>query len=176
MIRSLPRLLAASFALSLSLVLACSSTPATGGGGGSGSTTASTGAGTGGHGTGGSPVDAGVDAPAPMDGGMDAAPDADLDAAMCKLASAFSSSNAVCNACAEEKCCPEINGCLLDTACNDDYVNCSLACAFTDFDAGADAGTEAGCLADCAQQYPKGKAEYDTAFGCADTACATECQ
>lgn len=171
-------LFAASLALPLVLV-ACSSTPnpspATGAGGSGGSAGTTTSAGTGGQGTGGAPLDAGVDAPAPMDGG----PDAPLDAATCKLASPFSSKNAACNACAEEKCCPEINGCLLDTACNDDYVNCSLVCAFTDFDAGADAGGDAGtegCLADCAQQFPAGKAEYDTAFGCADTACATECQ
>jgi hypothetical protein len=114
-----------------------------------------------------------------MGTGGGTAVDAGMDAPACKLASPFSSSNAVCNACAEEKCCAQINGCLLDTACNDDYVNCTLVCAFTDFDAGADAGGDAGtagCLADCAQQFPKGKAEYDTAFGCADTVCATECQ
>ena len=168
-------LFAASLALALSLLASCSSTPATGGNGGSGGRSSTAGvsastSGTGG-GTGGAPIDAGMDAPDPMD----AMPDADLDAGPCKLAQPFSSKNAVCNACAEEKCCPQINGCLLDTACNDDYVNCSLVCAFTDFDAG-DAGTTAGCLADCAKQFPKGKAEYDVAFGCADSACATECQ
>ena len=165
-------LFAALLALSV-LLVACSSAAPTGGTGGNAST--STSAGTGGQGTGGAPIDAGMDAPAPVDAGMDAP----LDAPACKLARAFSSKNAVCNACAEEKCCAEINGCLLDTACNDDYVNCSLVCAFTEFDAGADAGGDAGaagCLADCAQQFPEGKAEYDTAFGCADTACATECQ
>lgn len=163
---------AASLSLSL-VVVACASAPVTGGSGGSATTTTS--ASTGGQGTGGAPVDAGMDAPTQTDSGMDAAP----DAVACKLASAFSSSNAVCNACAEEKCCPQINGCLLHTACNDDYVNCSLVCAFTDFDGGADAGGDAGtagCLADCAQQFPEGKAEYDTAFGCADTACLTECK
>lgn len=175
MLRSLfPRsslFLGVAAALALPLILACSSTPATGGNGGTG--------GTGGQGTGGAPIDAGMDAPALSDGGMDAPPDAPADSGACKLASPYSSKNAVCNACAEEKCCPEINGCLLDTGCNDDYVNCTLVCAFTDFDAGADAGSDAGaegCLADCGQQFPEGKAEYDVAIGCAESACATECQ
>jgi hypothetical protein len=161
--------------LAIPLLVSCSSTPATGGNGGSGGHASTSSAGVTG-GAGGGAVDAGIDAPTMMDAGLDAPSDAPLDAPMCKLAQPFSSKNAVCNACAEEKCCPQINGCLLDTACNDDYVNCSLVCAFTDFDAGADAGTTAGCLADCAQQFPKGKAEYDAAFGCADSACATECQ
>jgi hypothetical protein len=165
MLRSIAPLFAAS--LALSLLFACATSPGTGATGGNASTTTSTGD----PGTGGSPSDAGVDSPASMDSGTDADP----DAPMCKLAGFFSSSNKVCNDCAEEKCCPQINGCLSDPGCNDDYVNCSLACAFTDFDAG-DAGTEASCLADCATQFPKGKAEYDVAFGCADSACATECQ
>jgi hypothetical protein len=158
--------------LALPLLFSCASSPASGGTSGSG-------------GSGGGPVDAGVDAPSAHDAGPDAPLDAepgapgDAEAGTCKLAQPFSSKNAVCNDCAEAQCCPEINGCLLDPACNDDYVNCSLVCAFTDFDAGADGGSDAGtagCLADCAAQYPKGKAEYDAAFGCADTACATECQ
>jgi hypothetical protein len=170
MLRSLTPLFAASFVLPVLLAsCATSGTGGSGGHGGSGVTSA------GGQGTGGSPVDAGMDAPAPDDSGLDAPDDSAPDAPACKLAAAFSSSNKVCNDCAEEKCCPQINGCLKDTACNDDYVNCSLGCAFTDFDAG-DAGTKAGCLDDCAKQFPKGKAEYDVAFGCADNACATECQ
>ena len=155
--------------LALPLFLACGSTPTPGGGGGN-------------SGHGGGEVDAGPDAAEPLDAApdtsVDAAPDA-ADAEACKLAQPYSTKNAVCNACAESQCCHEINGCLLDTECNDDYVNCSLACALTDFDAGPDAGPDAGtagCLADCAQQYPKGKTEYDVAIGCADTACATECQ
>jgi len=171
MLRSLAPLLAASFVLPVLLASCATSTPGgSEGHGGSGVTSA------GGQGTGGSPIDAGMDAPTPVDSGMDAPLDSPPDAPACKLASPFSSSNAVCNGCAEEKCCLQINGCLLDPACNDDYVNCSLVCAFTDHDAGADAGTEAGCLADCAKQFPKGKAEYDAAFGCADSACSTECQ
>lgn len=104
------------------------------------------------------------------DAGADA-PDADApDAAACVLASPYSSKNAVCNTCAEQRCCAQVNGCLQATACNDDYVNCLLACAF-DPDAGQDP-----CQADCAAQYPAGKAAYDTAIGCVDQACATECQ
>lgn len=100
-----------------------------------------------------------------------AAPDATVaDAAACTLAGPYSSQNATCNTCAEAKCCLEINGCLLDPSCNDGYVNCALACAF-DPDAG-----QATCLADCADQYPAGKVEYDTAIGCAEEACANECQ
>ncbi|MEP7126431.1 MAG: hypothetical protein ABJE95_36205 [Byssovorax sp.] len=166
---SLAPVLVAAFLVSVGL--ASCATSGTGGSGGTG-----TGTGTGGQGTGGAPSDAGMDAPAMNDSGMDAPLDSAPDGPGCKLASPFSSSNMVCNDCAQEKCCPQINGCLQDTACNDDYVNCSLVCAFTDYDAGADAGTEAGCLADCAKQYPKGKAEYDVAFGCADSACTAECQ
>jgi hypothetical protein len=110
------------------------------------------------------------ESPAP-DGGLDAGlEDAGAgDAAPCTLASPYSTKNPACNGCAEQRCCAEVNGCLLATACNDDYVNCLLACAF-DPDAGQDP-----CQADCAAQYPAGKAAYDTAIGCVDQACATEC-
>jgi len=145
------RLLAA--ALALPLVLACSSATTPGGSGG-----ASPDAG---------PEDAGPDAPA------DAGSDAPTDAAPCALISPYSSQNAACNACAEERCCAEINGCLGDPGCNDDYVNCTLACAFVDD--GGDAGLTA-CLDACGAQYPQGKAEYDVAIGCAEQACATPCQ
>ena len=53
-------------------------------------------------------------------------------------------------------------------------VNCAI-----DFDAGSDAAADAGptaCPADCARQYPKGKAEYDTAIGCVDRSCGAECK
>lgn len=118
------------------------------------------------------PADAGAedaavaDAAAAEDAG-DAAP----DAAPCTLASPYSTQDAVCNACAEAKCCAAINGCLLLPACNDDYVNCALGCSLDPGDAGVDP-----CLADCAAQSPEGKAAYDAAIGCADAACAVECQ
>lgn len=89
----------------------------------------------------------------------------------CKLVKPYSSKNAVCNQCAESKCCAEVNGCLGDPACDDDYVNCTLVCALSP---APDAGMGA-CLGQCAKDYPKGKAEYDTAIGCADSKCATEC-
>lgn len=111
--------------------------------------------------------DGGLEDAGPADAGTDAEVP---DAGPCALASPYSTQNATCNACAEAKCCVEINGCLLDPGCNDDYVNCALACAL-DPDAGQDP-----CLAACATQYPTGKAEYDTAIGCADMKCAIECQ
>lgn len=114
--------------------------------------------------------DGGVEDAGPVDGGVIDDAGAIEDAGPCALASPFSSSNPECNACAEAQCCAAINGCLLDPACNDDYVNCTLACAL-DADGGVDP-----CLADCDAQYPAGKAEYDMAFGCADTKCAIECQ
>ena len=107
---------------------------------------------------------------APSDGKTDAP----SDAGTCKLVSPYSSKNAVCNQCAESKCCIEINGCLGDPKCNDDYVNCILACALLPDDAG-DAGT-ATCLGKCAKDFPQGKAAYDVAIGCAESTCATECK
>ncbi|APR79970.1 Hypothetical protein A7982_05317 [Minicystis rosea] len=97
--------------------------------------------------------------------------DAGPDVVACTLASPYSSQNATCNDCAEAKCCPQINGCLLDPDCNDGYVNCALGCALDPGDAGTDP-----CLADCEKQFPTGKIEYDNAIGCADEACAVECQ
>jgi hypothetical protein len=99
-------------------------------------------------------------------------PDVTPDTTPCKLIKPYSSKDADCNQCAEEKCCPEINGCLGDPECDDEYVTCILACALTPVpDAGVDA-----CLQQCATDYPTGKAEYDVAIGCADAKCATECQ
>jgi len=99
-------------------------------------------------------------------------PDVGVDTAPCTLIKPYSSKDVVCNQCAEEKCCPEINGCLGDPVCDDDYVTCILACALTPVpDAGVDA-----CLQQCAADYPTGKAKYDVAIGCADSKCATECQ
>lgn len=101
---------------------------------------------------------------------LEAAPPTD---ASCTLVSAYSSSNKPCNDCAQTRCCAEVNGCLAVASCNDDYVNCTLGCALFDTDAG-DAGV-ADCLAKCGVDYPKGKTEYDTAIGCVDLKCKTEC-
>ncbi len=105
-----------------------------------------------------------VDAARPIDA-------AGPDAAMCKLVRPYSSRDAVCNGCAEAHCGCEINGCLVDTQCDDGYVNCIIACALDPGDAGVPP-----CMTDCAQQYPRGKVEYDLAIGCVDRACPTECQ
>jgi hypothetical protein len=98
--------------------------------------------------------------------------EARVDVAPCKLIKPYSTKNALCNTCAEQRCCDEVNGCLGDAACDDDYVNCTLACALAP---APDAGVSA-CLAQCGKDYPKGKAEYAAAIGCADTKCAAECQ
>lgn len=117
-------------------------------------------------------ADAAADAP-PADTAL---VDAPADAA-CALTKPYSSKDAVCNGCAQSKCCAEVNGCLGDPRCDDDYVNCILACALTGTTDGGDAGAEmAGCLADCATKYPVGKAEYDTAIGCVDTKCGDTCK
>ena len=68
-----------------------------------------------------------------------------------------------------------MNDCLGDPRCDDDYVNCALACALLPADAG-DAGAEAErCLAECAANHPEGKKRYDGTFGCIDAQCAAEC-
>jgi hypothetical protein len=123
------------------------------------------------------PSDVGSDASA--DAIADTVAEAAPDAAACTLVAAYSSSNAVCNGCAQSKCCAEVNGCLGDPRCNDDYVNCILACALLPDDAGADAdaaGAAADCVAKCGTDYPVGKTEYDTAIGCVDAKCGSECQ
>jgi len=114
--------------------------------------------------------DTSTDAPS----AKDSSGDAPSDAGTCKLVKPYSSKNVGCNQCAEAKCCAEINGCLGDPACDDTYVNCILACALLPDDAG-DAGLSL-CMNQCAIDSPKGKTEYDTAIGCADTKCKTECQ
>lgn len=103
-------------------------------------------------------------------GAPDTKDDAPVDASACTLAKPYSSSDPVCNACAEKECCVEINGCLLDPACDDSYVNCILACSID-----VDAGEVAPCIAVCDEDYPIGKAEYEAAIGCADARCAAEC-
>jgi hypothetical protein len=103
---------------------------------------------------------------------VDARPDARGDLTACKLLKPYSTKNTVCNACAEAKCCVEINGCLGDLECDDAYVNCTLACALAP---APDAGVSS-CLQQCAKDHPKGKTEYDLAIGCADSKCATECK
>jgi len=110
-----------------------------------------------------------LDDVSPSDAGADGG-----DASACILTKPYSSSNATCNACAEQHCCEAVNACYADPDCDDGYVNCALACALLPDDAG-DAGI-ALCLADCDSQYPTGKQHYDAATGCADTSCAVECQ
>jgi hypothetical protein len=92
--------------------------------------------------------------------------------AACSLVKPYSSKDKVCNDCAAARCCAEVNGCLGDKRCDDDYVNCILACALLPDDAG-DAG---GCISDCGTMYPAGKALYDTAIGCVEDKCPTECK
>lgn len=120
------------------------------------------------------PQDAASDTTADSASWKDGAADAVSDAGTCRLIKAYSSKNVTCNQCAEAKCCAEINGCLGDPACDDTFVNCILACALLPDDAG-DAGVSK-CVAQCGVDSPKGKAEYDTAIGCADARCQTECQ
>lgn len=115
--------------------------------------------------------------PSPLDAGTDSSTDAgpdDADASACVLAKPYSSSEPVCNACAEQNCCEVVNACYADPDCDDGYVNCALACALLPDDAG-DAGI-AECLVDCAAQYPTGKQKYDAAIGCADSSCVAQCQ
>jgi hypothetical protein len=138
---------------------------ASGSGGGGLGGRAAGGSGTGGSGTGGLGTT-----------GLGGGGVAGGDAGACTLLRPYSTKNATCNACAQAKCCVEVNGCLGDPACDDGYVNCAIACAL-DFDGGADADAgPVACLADCAKQYPKGKVEYDAAIGCADASCAAECE
>ena len=95
--------------------------------------------------------------------------------AACRLTKKYSSKDADCNACAEANCCDEVNGCFADKRCDDDYVNCILACALLPADA-ADAGAEADrCIAECGTTYPEGKKAYDTAIGCVEARCVSEC-
>jgi hypothetical protein len=118
--------------------------------------------------------DAASDTPTDALSVKDSAGDAPSDAGSCKLVKPYSSKNVTCNQCAEAKCCAEINGCLGSPDCDDTYVNCILACALLPDDAG-DAGISL-CMAQCAVDSPKGKAEYDTAIGCADAKCQIECK
>jgi len=111
-----------------------------------------------------------------VDTSVDATSDVVADAA-CTLTKPYSSKDAICNACAQSKCCAEVNGCLGDPRCDDDYVNCILACALTAPTDGGDAGAEkAACLADCASKYPVGKAAYDAAIGCVESKCNDVCK
>jgi hypothetical protein len=97
----------------------------------------------------------------------DAASDETPRDATCSLVKPYSTKDKVCNDCAAEKCCAEVNDCLGDKRCDDDYVNCILACALLPDDAG-DAG---GCIGECGTKYPEGKALYDTAIACVEEAC-----
>lgn len=96
--------------------------------------------------------------------------------ASCSLIKPYSSKDAACNACAAERCCAPVNGCLGDPRCDDDYVNCILACALTPDDGGTGDAAIASCLDDCAAMHPAGKAEYDAAIACVDTSCKDVCK
>lgn len=110
----------------------------------------------------------------------DAAPDAAvtedaaIDTGACKLSGVYSSSKPACNACAEEKCCVELNACFDAESCDDLYVNCILACALLEEDAG-DEQIDA-CVTECGTEYPEGKTLYDAAMGCAETQCKAACE
>lgn len=93
---------------------------------------------------------------------------------MCTLVAKYSSKDSFCNACAESKCCAEVNGCLGDARCNDDYVNCQLACALLPDD--EDPQAIKACFAQCGVDYPEGKKLYDSAIGCVDASCAGICE
>jgi hypothetical protein len=110
-----------------------------------------------------------------------ASADARSDGASCKLVKPYSTKDKTCNTCAETECCAEVNGCLGDTVCDDDYVNCILACVLLEDDAGADAdaGPDAGipaCEKRCGAQSPKGETEYVAATACVDTRCKSDCK
>jgi hypothetical protein len=162
------RLLAAS----LIALAACSST-----GGGGGATTSAAGGGgasttTGGAGGSTTTAAGGATAGTGGAGGAGGATAGTGGAGgACTLTKPYSSQDADCDACAEAWCCAAINACYADPACDDGYVNCALACALDDSDAGVDP-----CLEACAKDWPQGKLEYDAAIGCADTKCAAECQ
>lgn len=91
----------------------------------------------------------------------------------CKLVAPYSSKNAPCNACAEQRCCVEMNACLGEVVCNDTYVNCILACSLLSGDAGK--SEIDACIDKCGVDAPDGKAAYDAAIGCAEASCAAEC-
>ena len=95
-------------------------------------------------------------------------------AVACELTKPYSSKDIDCNACAEAKCCAEVNGCLDDPICDDEYVNCSLACALLP-DSPEQAKIDA-CFADCDAQQPKGKKLYDAAIGCVEARCVGVCE
>jgi len=116
-------------------------------------------------------------APTPDSAAVDTAPIVtDTRDAACKLQKPYSSKDVDCNACAERTCCDEVNGCFADKRCDDDYVNCILACALLPADA-ADAGAERDrCVGECDAMHPEGKKAYDAAIGCVEARCATECE
>jgi len=126
------------------------------------------------------PIDAASDSTTLADAGGDVDEtriDMGVDTATCTLVKPYSTKDTACNACAQSKCCAEVNACLGDKRCDDDYVNCILACALLPDDAGGDASAAmTACLADCAAKSPEGKAEYDAAIGCVDTACKGICK
>jgi hypothetical protein len=148
-------------------------TAGNGGVAGQGGTSGTAGAGVagqGGAGNGGSAGNGGAGAGA---GGAGNGGDGGAGGA-CLLAKPYSSQDKDCNACAEEACCAQVNGCLTDPRCDDDFVNCTLACALLPDD--TDPEAIKACVADCNGQHPEGKKLYDDAIGCVDKACAKECE
>jgi len=109
----------------------------------------------------------------PSDLGVaDSAQPADL--LTCTLVKPYAATEAVCNDCAEARCCAEVNGCYGSASCDEDYVNCYLACGlFAEPDAG---GTDVtACVADCDAQHPAGKLQFEAAIGCVEQRCSAEC-
>lgn len=100
--------------------------------------------------------------------------DAASDTGACKLSGVYSSSMPACNACAEEKCCVELNACFDAESCDDLYVNCILGCALLEEDAGKEQID--ACVTECGTEYPEGKTLYDTAMGCTETQCKAACE
>jgi hypothetical protein len=121
-----------------------------------------------------------IDTATGTDTTVDARTDAPRDVigdASCRLHKVYSSKNATCNACAQATCCETLNTCFDDPRCDDEYVNCILACALLPDDAGGDTGGALrDCLADCATKHPAGKSEYDAAIACVEGACVAECK
>lgn len=142
-------------------------------GGTSGTAGAAGSAGDGGAGNGGSAGEGGTAGQAGAGAGAGGAGNGGAGGA-CLLAKPYSSQDKDCNACAEEACCAQVNGCLTDPRCDDDFVNCTLACALLPDD--TDPEAIKACVAGCEEQHPEGKKLYDDAIGCVDKACAKECE
>ncbi len=109
----------------------------------------------------------------PSDNPTDAARYDSSDATTCKLLKVYSSSNRACNACAEKECCEIINACFSSKACDEDYINCSLACVLE-----TDASKSAidHCVKECQRIYNDGYMLFDAANACAESKCTADCR